>query len=141
MNAIYQAAKTRLAAPGAVPRPERVYEINKAEGAGYPCVVWSIGPERPFGYTLDARSGPRLWRITWQIFAKQMQALLDWSDAMDALFLDRRLDAPGFDCGPMSGIAVGSIHSALVRDPDDRGVIGLTTSLPFSVAPLPEEES
>lgn len=107
-----------------------------APGFAYPYTVWSIADERAFGYTLDATHGPRFYRVTWQSFGLDLSGARDLDAIATTAFLDHVLDVPGYDVGPATD-QFGGLLGRLARDPDDGGVIGVTSSLTFTATPTP----
>lgn len=116
----------------ALPQDLRVYEINKVPAKPtYPYVVWSIADDRPTGYRLDARHGLRFYRFTWQSFGKSLASARAVDRAVTDAVLDETFDVEGYDCAPCYA-GVDSIFGTPIRDADDQGVIGLTSSLTFT---------
>lgn len=113
------------AALSSVPRAQ---EMNAVLDKTYPYTVWALAADRPDSYTLDSRHGLRFYRITTQSFGKTLTSALDNDTRVTDALLDQSLDATGYDCGPCR-IQVGS---AVVRDPDNAGVVGVTTTLLFT---------
>ena len=94
----------------------------------YPYQVYSVAGDRAVAYTLDSRHGFRFYRIILQSFGKTLQSALSLDQlAVDGL-LDRRLAVTGYQCGPCRL----EVASAVVRDPDTTGVVGVTTTLTFT---------
>lgn len=95
----------------------------------YPYLVYSVAADRAEGYTLDSRHGFRFYRVILQSFGKpSLASALDIdAKATDGL-LDQRLTVTGYDCGPCRL----EVASAVVRDPDTTGVVGVTTTLTFT---------
>lgn len=98
----------------------------------YPYLVWSVADDRPAAYTLDAVHGMRFRRVTWQSFGETLAGARDYDSRAAGVFLDQVLDVEGYDCGPMVGDAPGALLGSVNRDPDDGGVISITSSLPFA---------
>lgn len=93
----------------------------------YPYLVYSVSPDRDETYTLDGDSVP-FYRVVFQSFGRTLTSALDIdSKATDAL-RNRVLDVDGHDCGPCRR----EIGSAVIRDPDASGVVGVTTTLTFT---------
>ena len=94
----------------------------------YPYLVYSVAGDRGDGYTLDSRRGFRWYRIVLQSFGKTLASALE----TDAAAVDDLLDVPlavsGFETRPSRM----EIASAIVRDPDNQGVVGVTTTLTFT---------
>lgn len=95
---------------------------------GDPYLVYSVAGDRAEGYTLDSRHGFRFYRIILQSFSTKLAAALDIDAKATDSLLDRRLAAAGYDCGPCRL----EVASAVVRDPDTTGVVGVTTTLTFT---------
>lgn len=111
----------------------RAYKMNAVPAKPVmPYLVWSVADDRPAAYTLDAVHGMRFRRVTWQSFAKSLDGARDFDARAAGALLDRALDVDGYDCGPLSGNAPGALLGSMSRDPDDSGVISITSSLPFA---------
>jgi hypothetical protein len=94
----------------------------------YPYLVYSVAGDRGDGYTLDSRHGFRWYRIILQSFGKTLASALETDGAAVGDLLDERLTVTGFDTRPTRM----EIASAIVRDPDNQGVVGVTTTLTFT---------
>lgn len=134
-DVLYDSAKTRIESAVAHAYPLGTASANMAlNDRGqviYPYLVWSITQDEPTTYTLEARHGTQFHRITWQAFGRTLASARDLDgDVADAL-LDQRLTAAGYDCGPCS-TERGGILGRVARDPDDSGVVGITSSLTFA---------
>lgn len=110
----------------------RAYEMNAVPPKPiYPYLVYSVADDRPAGYTLDVSHGFRFRRVTWQSFGRNLTSTRATDAAATDCLLDRRLDVEGYDCGPCTADQ-GGLLGALLRDPDDSGVVGVTSSLTFT---------
>ena len=110
----------------------RAYKINAVPAPPvYPYLVFSAVFTNPDSYTLDANYGVRWGRVTLQAFGRTLDSAdAIHSEALDVL-LDQSLNVTDWDCGPC-GVGNGGLIGAVVRDPDDNGVVGITTSLVFA---------
>lgn len=107
----------------------RAYQTNSVPASPtYPYTAWSLAGDRPDAYTLDATHGLRFYRIISQSFGHTLASALDNDAKVTDALLDVALVATGYECTPCR-IEVGS---AVVRDPDNSGVVGVTTTLTFA---------
>lgn len=127
MSAFLTAAIAKMSA-GRSPAP-RIYKTNAVPASPtFPYSVVSVVGDQAGNYTLDARHSTRDYRITVQSFGRDVDGALAYDTAAIDRLLDESLTVAGFDCGPIR-LQVGS---AIVRDPDDNGVVGVTSSLLFT---------
>lgn len=127
MSAFLTAAVAKVTS-GRSPAP-KVYPIGSVPASpGYPYSVIGVTSEAAENYTLDAHHGTRNYRIWVQSFGKTAESALAYNDAADANLLDQSLTVAGFDCGPIR-VQVGA---AMTRDPDDEGVVGVTSAYIFT---------
>lgn len=94
----------------------------------YPYLVYSVAGDRAEGYTLDSRHGFRFYRVILQSFGKTLAAALDIDDKAVGDLLDVSLAVDGYSTTPCRL----ELASAIVRDPDAQGVVGVTTTLTFT---------
>lgn len=116
----------------AVPRRYPTGSVPKSPT--YPYLVYSVAGDRAEAYTLDASHGVRFYRVIFQSFGRTLQSALDVDAAATEALLDRAfdpIDLPFYDCGPCRL----EVPSAIVRDPDAGGVLGVTTTLTFTATP------
>lgn len=114
----------------------RVYEFGSVPASPtYPYAVLAVTFADALGYTLDAHHGPQRHRIVCQSFGRSLASAQDVDDDLRATFLDQPLAIEG--SGWESDPAEPEVASALVRDPDTSGVIGITST--FTVVVAPEE--
>jgi hypothetical protein len=107
----------------------RVYVTNAVPATPtYPYSAYSATFGRGDTYTLDSTHGVRWGRLVWQSFGKTLQAALDQNDRAVAALLDVRLAVTGYSLTPCRM----ELDPAIVRDPDDNGVVGVTTTLTFT---------
>lgn len=127
MSAFLTAALAKVSS-GRSPAP-RVYALGSVPAApAYPYSVVGATTDQAGTYTLDAVHGTRDVRIWVQSFGRTADSALAYDEAADANLLDQRLTVTGFDCGPIR-VQVGS---AMTRDPDDSGVVGVTSAYIFT---------
>jgi hypothetical protein len=107
----------------------RIYVTNAVPAEPVmPYTVLAVTPDRPMTYRLSASHGVRVYRIILQSFARSYDGALDYDGDATSVLLDKVPVVTGYSCGP----CVIEIGSAMTRDPDDNGVIGITTTLTFS---------
>lgn len=127
MSAFLTAAVAKVTS-GRTPAP-RVYTFGAVPVSPvYPYSVVGASLADAGNYTLDAAHGTRNVRVTVQSFGKTSAAALAYDAAADANLLDQRLAVAGFECGPIRL----QVTSPLLRDPDDEGVIGITSAYIFT---------
>lgn len=125
MSTLLEAAKTKITA--AHTGTPRIYAENAVPAEpGYPYSVLSVVPQNPEGYTLDQTHGFRDYRLTVQSFARLEDAVWDYDDKASTALLDQTLTATGYVCDPCRFQT-----SRQYRDPDDSGVLGVTTVYAF----------
>lgn len=135
MSVFLDAGEAALAAVG----HPRAYQLGSVpDDPEYPYTSWSIVADRPGGYSLDASRGFRFYRITWQSFDRTLDGAVDFDDLCADAFLDRVLAVEGHDCGPCTD-QFGGLLGRVNRDPDDGGVITVTSTLTFTATPTTEE--
>lgn len=130
----FLAAVVDQVASGRSPAP-RVYEFGKvppkpkgSDAGYYPYSVVGVTLGTAANYTLDATHGTRDVRIWVQSFSKTADAALAYDEAADVRLLDQRLEVDGYDCGPIRV----QVAAAMTRDPDDEGVVGVTSAYIFT---------
>jgi len=105
----------------------RIYEVNAVPAQpSYPYSVVDVLDLDPDGYTLDQSHGFRDHMLTVQSFARTNDGVIDYNRAAANALLDQTLDATGWSCDPCRFQT-----SRKYRDPDDSGVIGITTVYAF----------
>ena len=113
---------------GRSPAP-RIYRPNAVPAVpGYPYSVVGVMGDQALAYSLDQTHGFRDWRVSVRSFGKTLDAAQAYDDAAVEALLDQRLVVPGYECGPVR-LQVGA---ALIDDPDDNRVVGLSTALIFT---------
>lgn len=103
---------------GGVPRAYKVNEVP--QDPPYPYTIVSVTRDLPGNRAMTGPAGTWNRRATLQSFDQTANGALTF-DQMATAALDGRIVAGG-----MWEVQVGA---ALVRDPDNRGVIGVTTTL------------
>lgn len=111
----------------------RVYKVNEVpDKPNMPYTVVSVTRDLPGNYMLDGSAGTRSMRATVQSFDVDVDGALDFDlMAVDAL-QDHAPSFTGYETTPWR-VQVGS---AVVRDPDNRGVVGVTTTLLCTIAAI-----
>lgn len=108
------------AATATVPR---LYAIGSVPASPtYPYGVYAASMGRGDSYTLDSAHGVRWLRATVQTFGRTAASALDHAEKVANALLDQRLEV---NYTPLRM----ELDPAVVRDPDDQGVIGVTTTL------------
>lgn len=120
MSAFSDAAKAQIAGGGI----ERVYKIGAVpSGATYPYITLACSFDGAEAYTLDADHGLGVRRLTTQAQSKTLDGAEDLDDKARAVLLDKRIGA--------FGPGVMQVGGAVNRDPDDAGVITITSTYLF----------
>lgn len=106
----------------------------------YPYGSWSAYWTTAHGYALDARHGLRRGRIVLQTFARTADAATDLAEQVVRALLDRRLEVD--DWADVTPCHI-ELAPTVVRlsEPENTGLIGVTTVLSLTAIPDPEEES
>lgn len=107
----------------------RLYQLNSVPASPvYPYGSYFAMFGRGDTYTLDARYGVRWGRLVFQSFGRTADSATTHAEAIIAALLDVRLSPTGYVCGPCRL----ELDPAVTRDPDDTGVVGVTTTLTFT---------
>lgn len=107
----------------------RLYNQNAVPASpAYPYQTIAVTPDRTDVYTLEATHSIRTYRIVLQSASRTIAGALDVDEIATLALLDKRLVVDGYDCTPCR-IELGS---AMNRDPDDNGVLVVTTTLTFT---------
>lgn len=115
---------------GGVPR---VYKANEVPASpAYPYTVVWVTRDVPGNYALTGEHGTWPRRATVQSFDTDADGALDFDRMATDALQDHVPAFPGLECTPWR-VQVGS---ALVRDPDNQGVIGVTTTLICTAAAI-----
>lgn len=115
---------------GGVPR---VYKPNEVPtNPAMPYTVVSVTRELPGNYALTGEHGTWGRRATLQSFDSDADGALDFDRLATDALQDNVPAFTGLDCTPWR-VQVGS---ALVRDPDNLGVVGVTTTLLCTTAAI-----
>lgn len=110
----------------------RLYPANAVPPTPtYPYGVYSAQLGRADGYTLDATHGLRWVRVTFQAFGRTATSVLDLTERFLTATLDVRLT---FDSYTASPLTTELDPTPPLRDPDDNGVLGVTTTLTATAA-------
>ena len=108
---------------GGVPRAYKPNEVPT--NPAYPYSIVYVTRDLPGNYTLDGAHGTQDMRATVQSFDTDADGALDF----DRMAVDALQDhAPAF-AGYVTTPWRVQVGSAMVRDPDNQGVIGVTSSL------------
>lgn len=127
-DALYASAKSRFEAAVA-----RAYPVGSVPASPeYPYLAWSLSQDNPVGYSLDVVHGSQFQRVTWQAFGRTLESARAVDRAATAVWLDQTLTATGFRCDPATTQYGGLLGAGPIRDPDDNGVLSLTSSLTFT---------
>lgn len=107
----------------------RLYKLNDVPPSPtYPYGSFSASLGRGDAYTLDVAHGMRHGRVIVQTFGKTAEAAIDLMDQVVGQLLDVSLVIVGYEATPCSL----ELDPAVVRDPDDRGVVGVTAVFAFT---------
>jgi hypothetical protein len=122
MTALMSAVATATAA---VPR---LQPMNGVVDKTYPYGVYSATFGRGDTYTNDGTEGVRWGRIVLQTFGRTTDSATDLYDQARAALVGKVLTVDGSPIGPITG----ELDPAVTRDPDDAGVVGVTTTFTFT---------
>lgn len=113
-------------ATAAVPR---VYAVNSVPASPtYPYSSYSAAFGRGDTFTNDAAEGVRWGRIVSQHFGRTLASALAHAEQFRAALVGDRLTAGDVTTGPITA----ELDPAVTRDPDDNGVVGVTTTYTFT---------
>lgn len=113
-------------ATAAVPR---LYRLNAVPTAPtYPYGSWSALLGRGDAYLLDASEGIRHGRIVVQTFGRTADSAIDHAEKVRDALIGTRLMVDGEPLGPL----LAELDPIATRDPDDAGVVGVTTTYTFT---------
>lgn len=105
----------------------RLYPIGQVpKGPTYPYGVFSAALGRGDGYTLDEAPGLRWVRVTFQGFGHTPHSALAVTEAFISALLGTALEVDGVSTTPLRLELDPTIPT---RDPDDSGVLAVTTTL------------
>lgn len=123
MTALMTAVATATAA---VPR---LYALNGVPAnPTYPYGTYSATFGRGDTYRSDGTEGLRWGRIIFQTFGHTATAAIDHADDVRAALVGQVLTVGGVPIGPITS----ELDPAVTRDPDDTGVVGVTTTFTFT---------
>ena len=116
----------------------RLYGMNGVPASPtYPYGSYSATLGRGDSYTLDSREGLRWGRVVVQTFGRTPTAALAKAEEVRAALVGVRLAITGYECTPLRA----ELDPTMTRDPDDSGVIGVTTTYAFVATPQIAEET
>lgn len=116
-------------AAGAVPR---LYRLNAVPtGPTYPYGSFSASLGRGAAFALTGKEGLRWGRIVVQTFGKTADSAVGHAELVRAALVETRLTMAGFE----TTACRAELDPAVTRDPDDAGVVGVTTTYTFTAAP------
>jgi hypothetical protein len=105
----------------------RIYRLGAVPSKPpYPYGVFSAQLTRADSYTIDARHGLRYVRVTFQAFGRTSDSALTLTEEFIATLLDAVLTVDGAQTTPLR---LELDPTPPTRDPDDGGVLGVTTTL------------
>jgi hypothetical protein len=119
------------AAAASVPRLYALGEVPTAPQMPYTSFSASLGRGDALGLLGD--EGIRWGQIVMQHFAATAANALDEAETARALVIGTALDIAGYDATPCEQ----EIDPQIVRDPDNRGVIGVTQTFTFTATKEP----
>lgn len=107
----------------------RLYALNSVPAKPtYPYGSFSATLGRGDAYTLDSSEGIRHGRIVHQAFGKTATSALETAEQFRAAVVGARLAIYGWQATPVRS----ELDPAVVRDPDDKGVVAVTTTYTFT---------
>lgn len=116
-------------AAAAVPR---LYKLNSVPPEPqYPYGSFSASLGRGAAYTLDQDEGLRWGRVVVQTFGRTADGALDLAEQVRAALAGKLLAITGYD----TTASRVELDPVVTRDPDDKGVVGVTTTFTFTAAP------
>lgn len=105
---------------------ERLYPLNEVPAKPtYPYGTYSAAMGRGDTYTLDDEEGVRWLRVVVQTFGKTATSALGKAEAATSALKGTRLAVDGYETTRLRV----ELDPAVTRDPDDKGVVGVTTTL------------
>ena len=107
----------------------REYALNSVPASPtYPYGSFSATLGRGDVYLLDDSEGVRHGRIVHQAFGRTAASALDKSEAFRAVVVGVSLAITGYETTPVRA----ELDPQVSRDPDDAGVVGVTTTYTFT---------
>lgn len=104
---------------------ERLYALNAVPGKPtYPYGSYSASLGRGDTYTLDDAAGVQWLRVVVQTFGRTADSALTKAEEVTATLKGLRLEVVGYDTTRLRV----ELDPAVTRDPDDNGVVGVTTT-------------
>jgi hypothetical protein len=111
---------------------QRLYRLNSVPASPvYPYGSFSASMGRGGAYTLDGDEGLRWGRVVVQTFGRTADSAVDHAEQIRAALAGTRLTLSGFE----TTACRAELDPAVTRDPDDSGVVGVTTTYTFTAAP------
>lgn len=109
----------------------RLYPLGSVpSGPTYPYGSYTAALGRADAYTLNVSHGMRHGRVIVQTFGRTAESALARMDDVVAALLDQTLTIGARMSTPLAI----ELDPAIVRDPDDNGVIGVTATFTFTVS-------
>lgn len=129
MSAFFDAVLDAFAEDHFPAPPPRIYATNAVPASPtYPYSVVGVTLSDAGGYSLCAKHGTRNVRIWVQSFGRTTESAAVYAESADARLIDRSLQVPGHVCGPIRL----QVAASMTRDPDDGGVVGVTSAYIFT---------
>lgn len=94
----------------------------------YPYGTYSATLGRADNYLLDRSEGLRWGLIVVQTFGRTADSALATAEAARSALVGHNLDISGYEATPIAA----DMDPAVVRDPDNEGVVAVTTTLSFT---------
>lgn len=107
---------------------ERLQPSGGVKNKTYPYGTYSASLGRGDGYLMDSREGIRWGRVVVQSFGKTAASALAKAEEARAALVGISLDIEGYATTPCRA----ELDPTVVRDPDDSGVIAVTTTYTFT---------
>lgn len=123
MIAFANAVKTKVS--GSVTRVYKLGEVSAPPD--YPYLTFAVSYDSAESYTLEARRGVGVYRVTTQAVSKTLDGAIQIDSGARSELLDERITAGSREYGP-GELQVGA---AVVRDPDGGAVITITSTYLF----------
>jgi hypothetical protein len=107
----------------------RLYPTNSVPASPtYPYGSYSASLGRGDTFGLDESEGVRWGRIVAQTFGKTLASALAKAEEFRAAVVGVALDIDGYDATPIRS----ELDPAVVRDPDNAGIVAVTTTYTFT---------
>lgn len=110
----------------------RMYPLNGVPSSpDYPYGSYSAVLGRGDVLSLDGSEGLRWGQVVVQTFGRTTDSALDHAEKARTALVDTRLEIAGYDTTPCTE----PFDPAVIRDPDDSGVVAVTRTFTFTATP------